>query len=101
MNYDYFKDIPFVDLEETTETTTETTEQTTQDLDIEYITTEGQVVDTRLYLSTPVSNADINDCFSMLLSIRNLFVVFILLFVFFKVKTSIHNVLSKIFIKER
>ena len=83
-----------IDLSDTTEPTTETT---TQDLNVEYVTTEGQIVDTRLYLSSPVENADINDCYSLLLSIRNLFVLFLIIFVFFKVKTSIHNVLAKIF----
>ena len=87
-----------IDVSDTTAPTTEvTTEVTTQDLDVEYVTTEGQIVDTRLYLSSPVEHADINDCYSMLLSIRNLFVVFMIIFVFFKVKTSIHNILAKIF----
>ena len=90
-----------IDVSDTEEPTSETTEQTTQDLDVEYITTEGQVVDTRLYLSVPVNNADLNDVYSMLLSIRNLFVLFILIFVFFKVKTSIHSIFAKIFNVEK
>lgn len=95
-----FFDLPIVDVGETTEPTTETTtEEASQDL--EYETTEGQVVDTRLYLSTNVNNADINDCYSMLLSIRNLFLLFLIIFVFFKVKTSIHTIFAKIFNVEK
>lgn len=91
-----------IDVSDTTEPTTEsTTEATTQDLNVEYITTEGQIVDTRLYLSSPVEHADLNDCYSMLLSIRNLFVVFMIIFVFFKVKTSIHTIFAKIFNTEK
>ena len=89
--------IPEKDLIDVSDTQEPTTEVTTQDLNVEYVTTEGQIVDTRLYLSSPVEHADINDCYSMLLSIRNLFVLFLIIFVFFKVKTSIHNVLAKIF----
>lgn len=105
-NYKIFKDDTENDeiSEETTEETDEETSQiivelSTQDIDIEYITTEGQYVDNRLYLSTAVSGADNNDIYSMLLSIRNLLVVFILLFVFFKVKNIIHVTLSKLFNK--
>ena len=64
---DQIYDIPIIDLEETTEDTTETTEVSTQDLDIEYITTEDQVVDTRLYLSAPVSGADLNDIYNTMI----------------------------------
>lgn len=93
-------DLPIVDVGETTEPTTETTtEEAAQN--IEYETTEGQIVDTRLYLSTTVNNADINDCYSMLLSIRNLFLLFLIIFVFFKVKTSIHTIFAKIFNVEK
>lgn len=88
------KDVPIVDLVETTEIIEE---ETTEQSDIEYITTEGQVVDTRLYLSSEVNGADLNDIYSLLLSIRNLFVLFMLMFIFFKVKNIIHSVLAKIF----
>lgn len=95
-----FLDLPIVDFGETTGPTTETTtEEDSQD--IEYETNEGQVVDTRLYLSTTVNNADINDCYSMLLSIRNLFLLFLIIFIFFKVKTSIHTIFAKIFNVEK
>ena len=94
---DTLYDLPFVDLEETTEDTTETTETSTQDLDIEYITTEDQVIDTRLYLSAPVSGADLNDIYSIMLSTRNIVLLFFMVWLVFKVKTSIHSVLSKIF----
>lgn len=100
MNEEVFYDLPIVDLGETTETTSETTTETASQ-EIEYETTEGQVVDTRLYLSTPVNNADINDCYSMLLSIRNLFLLFLIIFIFFKVKTSIHTIFAKIFNVEK
>lgn len=93
-----------IEIETTNEEDNQTTEETqqiiilsTEDLNVEYITTEGQVVDTRLYLSSEVSGADLNDVYSMLLSIRNLFVLFMLIFIFFKIKNIIHSVLAKIF----
>lgn len=82
-------------IETTIETTTETT--TEEQLDLEYITTEGQIVDTNLYLSTAVSGASNNDIFSMLLSIRNILLLFFIIFLVLKVKNMIHSVLSKIF----
>ena len=94
---DTLYDLPFVDLEETTEDNTETTETSTQDLSIEYVTTEDQFVDTRLYLSAPVSGADLNDVYSLMLSTRNIVLLFFMIWLIFKVKTSIHSVLSKIF----
>lgn len=98
MNETYYFDIPIVDVGETTETTTETTtEATTQDLDITYITTEDQPVDTNMYFSAQVSDADINDLYSVALSIRNLLLLFFLFFIFFKVKNIIHVTLTKLF----
>ena len=87
--------------ENTEEVTTEkiVVELSTEDLDIEYLTTENQVVDTRLYMSVPVQGADSNDIFSMLLSIRNILLVFMIFFIFFKVKNIIHTTLSKLFNK--
>ncbi len=100
MNEEVIYYLPIFDLGEKTEETSEaTTEAASQEL--EYETTEGQVVDTRLYLSTTVNNADINDCYSMLLSIRNLFLLFLIIFLFFKVKTSIHTIFAKIFNVEK
>lgn len=93
-----------IEIETTNEEDNQTTEETqqiiilsTEDLNVEYITTEGQIIDTRLYLSSEVSGADLNDVYSMLLSIRNLFVLFMLIFIFFKIKNIIHSVLAKIF----
>lgn len=93
-----------IEIETTNEEDNQTTEEnqqivilSTEDLNVEYITTEGQIIDTRLYLSSEVSGADLNDVYSMLLSIRNLFVLFMLIFIFFKIKNIIHSVLAKIF----
>lgn len=84
-----------IDVSNTELSTEATTEATTTD--IEYITTEGQILDTKLYLSSEVSGADINDVYSIMLSTRNIVLLFFMVWLLFKVKTSIHSVLSKIF----
>lgn len=93
--YDIKKDLPIIDLEETSETTSETTEESTSE--IEYITTEGQPVDTNMYFSSTVNGADLNDIYSVALSTRNIVLLFFLFFLFFKVKNIIHVTLSKLF----
>jgi len=96
--YDIKRDISLVDLEETTETTSETTQTTEQTTnEIEYITTEGQPVDTNMYFSSSVNGADLNDLYSVALSTRNIVLLFFLFFLFFKVKNIIHVTLSKLF----
>lgn len=84
-----------IDVSNTELPTEATTEATTTD--IEYITTEGQIIDTKLYLSSEVSGADINDVYSIMLSTRNIVLLFFMIWLLLKVKTSIHSVLSKIY----
>lgn len=88
-----------MDIIDVSDTEVNTEEVTAEEVinDIEYITTEDQVVDTKLYLSTPVYNADLNDVYSIMLSTRNIVLLFFMVWLLFKVKTSIHSVLSKIF----
>lgn len=97
----YFKDIQSSEEAATPndEFTEETSEEatTTGECDIEYITTEGQIIDTRLYLSSPVVNASINDLYSISLSIRNILLVFGLLLILFKFKGMAHNAIHKTF----
>lgn len=92
------------DIESTEEITTESTqsiqnaeESTTEETDIEYITTEGQIIDNKLYLSAKVNNADINDVYSICLSIRNIVLLFFMILLLIKFKGMIHNAINRTF----
>ena len=69
---------------ESTETTAEASTESTESADLEYLTTEGENVDTSLYMSCEVSGASINDLYSLTLSLRNICLVFFLFIVHFK-----------------
>lgn len=55
----------------------------------EYITQE---VDNRPYLSSEVANADINDVYTMVLSIRNVVLLWFLIWMIFKCRGFIHSI---------
>lgn len=97
------------------EITTETTtidEDSTMDMgydyqysDIEFLapyneeTSEYEpiVFDNTPYLSSEVANADINDVYTMVLSIRNVVLLWFLLWTVFKARTMIHSVLERVY----
>ena len=78
---------------ESTEASTESTESA----DLEFLTTEGQNVDTSLYMSCEVSGASINDLYSLTLSLRNICLVFFLFIVLLKFKGMTHNAINRSF----
>ena len=83
---------------EGTETSTEaSTEASTESADIEFLTTEGQNVDTSLYMSCEVSGATIDDLYSITLSLRNVCLVFFLFIVLLKFKGMTHNAINRSF----
>lgn len=91
------------DLESTTEVSQESNESTeastesTESADLEFLTTEGQNVDTNLYMSCEVSGASINDVYSITLSLRNICLVFFLFIVLLKFKGMTHNAINRTF----
>lgn len=82
---------------EGTETSTETSTESTESADLEFLTTEGQNVDTNLYMSCEVSGASINDVYSITLSLRNICLVFFLFIVLLKFKGMTHNAINRSF----
>ena len=98
----YFKDIESTEEvnQESTEVTEESTEastESTEGADLEFLTTEGQNVDTTLYMSCEVSGASIDDLYSITLSLRNICLVFFLFIVLLKFKGMTHNAINRSF----
>ena len=58
---------------------------------------EPIVFDNTPYLSSEVANADINDVYTMVLSIRNVVLLWFLLWTVFKARTMIHSVLERVY----
>lgn len=108
-NLFYDEDTEVVTTEVLTETTTELPDAIIiepwqpQYSDIQFIpeydeeTSEysSVVVDNRPYMSSEVINADINDVYTMVLSIRNVVLLWFLVWLLLKFKTMIHNVTMK------
>lgn len=82
---------------EGTEASTEASTESTESANLEFLTTEGQNVDTSLYMSCDVSGATINDLYSLTLSIRNICLVFFLFIVLLKFKGMTHNAINRSF----
>lgn len=82
---------------EGTEARTEASTESTESADLEFLTTEGQNVDTSLYMSCEVSGASINDLYSLTLSLRNICLVFFLFIVLLKFKGMTHNAINRSF----
>ena len=83
------------------EATTE--EATTEEVTTEEPTTEepqlvyfGSGTDTHLYLSSEVENADLNDIYSMLLSTRNVLLLFFLVFLILKVGSMLRDIFARL-----
>lgn len=83
--------------QESTESTEESTEASTESAYLEFLTTEGQNVDTSLYMSCEVSGASIDDLYSLTLSLRNICLVFFLFIVLLKFKGMTHNAINRSF----
>ena len=83
--------------QESAEGTEASTEASTESPDLEFLTTEGQNVDTSLYMSCEVSGASINDLYSLTLSLRNICLVFFLFIVLLKFKGMTHNAINRSF----
>lgn len=80
----------------TEEVTTEeatTEEATTEEPQLVYL---GSGTDTHLYLSTEVENADLNDVYSMLLSTRNVLLLFFLVFLILKVGSMLRDIFARL-----
>lgn len=58
---------------------------------------EPVVFDNTPYMSSEVANADINDVYTMVLSIRNVLLLWFLLWTVFKARTMIHSVLERVY----
>lgn len=58
---------------------------------------EPLIFDNTPYMSSEVANADINDVYTMVLSIRNVVLLWFLLWVVFKARTMIHSVLERVY----
>jgi len=83
-----------VDTATATDITTEV--ETTEEMEVVEPTVDtGQIVDDRLYLSKEYTDKDINDCYSMLLSIRNCVILLIMTIFLFKA----YEIMSKEFKK--
>ena len=82
---------------EGTETSTEASTESAESADLEFLTTEGQNVDTTLYMSCEVSGATIDDLYSLTLSLRNVCIVFFLFIVLLKFKGMTHNAINRSF----
>ena len=83
--------------QESAESTETSTEESTESVNLEFLTTEGQNVDTNLYMSCEVSGASINDVYSITLSLRNICLVFFLFIVLLKFKGMTHNAINRSF----
>lgn len=82
--------------EETTENTTEeNTEDTTEEI-TEGIIYKDSSADTHAYLSTEVENATINDLYTVALSVRNVLLLFVLVFFGIKAFGALKNVIYRI-----
>lgn len=81
--------------EATTEevTTEEVTEEPTEEPQLVYL---GSGTDTHLYLSSEVENADLNDVYSMLLSTRNVLLLFFLVFLILKVGSMLRDIFARL-----
>lgn len=73
------------------EATTE--EATTEEPQLVYL---GSGTDTHLYLSSEVENADLNDVYSMLLSTRNVLLLFFLVFLILKVGSMLRDIFARL-----
>lgn len=56
----------------------------------------GSGTDTHLYLSSEVENADLNDVYSMLLSTRNVLLLFFLVFLILKVGSMLRDIFARL-----
>lgn len=79
--------------EPTEEPTEEVTEEPTEEPQLVYL---GSGTDTHLYLSTEVENADLNDVYSMLLSTRNVLLLFFLVFLILKVGSMLRDIFARL-----
>ena len=78
--------------EPTEEPTEEVTEEPTEEPQLVYL---GSGTDTHLYLTSQVENADINDVYTMILSTRNILLLFLLVFVAFKFGSMLRDVIAR------
>lgn len=88
------EEITEIPSEEPTEEATEEPSTTSPIPDLTFL--NGDEVDSRLYLSGEVKYADINDVYSMLLSARNVLILFLMVFIIFKSASIFKNGILKL-----
>lgn len=75
---------------------TEFLEENTEEVSEEEATTEGVIVDEHLYMSKEYTDKDINDVYSMALSIRNIVLFFVLVVLCWKGFAIMKNLVYRV-----
>lgn len=75
---------------------TEFLEEITEEVSEEEATTEGVIVDEHLYMSKEYTDKDINDVYSMALSIRNIVLFFVLVVLCWKGFSIMKNLVYRV-----